>query len=80
MLLRKMINFLERKEGIRNDNHFLNTLACSCVGLWRIYFFLSASQLKLHLIWAGRCIIGEASELIFMESVCGLNNNGGFGG
>lgn len=43
VLLRKMIYFLERKEGIRNDNHFLNTLACSCVGLWHFFFFISFS-------------------------------------
>lgn len=44
------------------------------------FFFLSAFQARLHLICAGRCIIGEASELIFIESVCSLNKDGGFGG
>lgn len=41
------------------------------------FFFLSAFQPKLHLICAGRCIIGEASELIFIEFICSLNKDGG---
>lgn len=79
MLLRKTIYSLQRKERIRNDNHFLNTSACLRVS-GSVFFFLSAFQPKLHLICAGRCIIGEASELIFIESVCSLNKDGGFGG
>lgn len=41
------------------------------------FFFLSAFQPKLHLICAGRCIIVEASELIFIEFICSLNKDGG---
>lgn len=38
-VLRKMLQSPERKERIRNNNHFLNTSACSCVVWWCIFFF-----------------------------------------